>query len=802
MTRKIIVAVDEKWSRAQESCCLLFFSGVIKTTQKGILSGYIKKINPFKKDSISSDAQFILSFIENDKVAQINYNEFIMSYNLFADIAPCLIEKKMLYIKNYKHKFIQITDISIGDRLVLVANRISRKLQLPTVAMQEIYAPNRLVQNAEIRLQRIKGRLEAELSFPQESSDITSGIICDLKFQHLIQSFLHNHGFTQIRSNGYAFPLDVDEVYLINKLIEYGIIVYFFDGSQVHHSSHLSYKVTSDMDWFQLKFEFPVDDEDLNMTKVVIDNYAKGYVCLNGELVKLPGALREKRWSIKVQDNVETLLIKKAAALYLEEILEESCCDALSLHYIVPFSDIVLKVSAYLETILRKYQKDGVIWLKFLYLNQLGGILADDMGLGKTLQAIALCSDSDVLLDTRPVLVITMRSLVTNWKREINRFAPNLFLLDEDILKLPIKTYSANNIIVTTYGFVRSNQEAIKTISFKLVILDEIQIAKNSESQTYHSLKSIRAGIKIGLSGTPIENNLNELWSLLSIINPFLLGKQSDFHAKYSGRRELLRSRISPFLMRREKKEVLKELPAYSEDIVYCDMDDRQRNLYHILLREFKKDLSRPLRTNEIYDNSRWLRYLLFLREVCCNTSLLPRSLNPHNVHESAKLVYLQEKIKPLYHSGKKCVVFGQFIKNLRELSLWLQKEGINVFYLDGEVTSRQIVVDAFNQAERAVFVSSMKAGGIGLNLTSAQYAFIIDPWWNPAMEQQAADRLYRIGQVNPVTIYKLIVPETVEEKILELQAKKKEIFSEIIKGGQTARIDTMEELRKYLFQK
>ncbi|EGT5619761.1 DEAD/DEAH box helicase [Clostridium perfringens] len=287
--------------------------------------------------------------------------------------------------------------------------------------------------------------------------------------------------------------------------------------------------------------------------------------------------------------------------------------------------------------------------------------------------------------------------------------------------------------------------------------------------------------VRIGLSGTPMENNKDEIWNILNILNPGMLGSKRKFKKRYSNteNNEELHYLLNPFFLRRTKLEVLNDLPKKRERILYCDFEEEQKAVYESVRQALKNEIS----NSRTYNSAMILKGLLLLRETCCHPSLLPDSVNVSKSIESCKFEVLKLKVSDLYSSGEKILIFSQFTKMLKIIEEWLKSEEINYFYLDGQTKDRQSVIDDFQNSDKSVFLMSLKAGGVGLNLTSAQNVIIYDPWWNPFAEEQAADRVFRIGQKNKVTIYKMIVTDSIEEKILSLQTDKKETFESVFSG-------------------
>ncbi len=448
---------------------------------------------------------------------------------------------------------------------------------------------------------------------------------------------------------------------------------------------------------------------------------------------------------------------------------------------------------------LRDYQKEGLGWIHFLQRFGFGGCLADDMGLGKTVQVLALLEARRELRakqkskranngnPTAPSLVVVPRSLVFNWMEEAARFTPRLRMLDHTGMKRVkgCDHFNDYDIVITTYGTLRRDALDFKDFKFDYVILDEAQAIKNASSESAKAARLLRGNYKLALSGTPIENHLGELWSLFEFLNPGLLGAASVFQLGNSRNpdedtRQLLAKGLRPFILRRTKEQVAKELPAKIEQTIYCDMEKAQRKLYDELRDHYRRSLlglvdQRGMGRAKI----QILEALLRLRQAACHPGLLDKK---RVTEASAKLDLLVPQIAEVIDEGHKALVFSQFTSFLSILRSRLDDDGIVYEYLDGRTRDRQSRVNRFqNDEECRLFLVSLKAGGLGLNLTAAEYVFLLDPWWNPAVEAQAIDRAHRIGQTQKVFAYRLIARDTVEEKVLELQKTKRELADAII---------------------
>jgi hypothetical protein len=444
---------------------------------------------------------------------------------------------------------------------------------------------------------------------------------------------------------------------------------------------------------------------------------------------------------------------------------------------------------------LRDYQREGLGWMHFLRQFSFGGCLADDMGVGKTAQVLALLESRRELRAQAqieaPSLVVVPKSLIFNWKQEAQRFTPQLRVLDYTGMGRSITRekdeFSLYDVILTTYGTLRRDALHFKDKVFEYVILDEAQAIKNGNTESAKAARLLRANHRLALSGTPVENHLGELWSLFEFLNPGMLGTSGAFPFAGTSKqdpdaetRKLLSRALRPFLLRRTKEQVAKQLPPKIEQTIYCEMETRQRALYNELRDHYREALLHKIGAQGIGKSKiQVLEALLRLRQAACHPGLVDRKLVKD---PSAKLSVLMEQLHAVIEEGHKALVFSQFTSLLAIVCTSLATDGIEYEYLDGKTVDRQARVERFQQDPGCpLFLISLKAGGVGLNLTAADYVFILDPWWNPAVEAQAVDRTHRIGQERQVFAYRLIARDTVEEKVLQLQETKRNLAEAII---------------------
>lgn len=453
-----------------------------------------------------------------------------------------------------------------------------------------------------------------------------------------------------------------------------------------------------------------------------------------------------------------------------------------------------IAVPATLNAELRPYQQEGFAWLAAMYDHGLGGILADDMGLGKTVQTLALICHARQSISGPPFLVVAPASVLSNWVAEAARFAPglNVVMLTDTLGRSGTdlsEVAAGADVIVTSYTLFRLDFDAHAEQAWSGLILDEAQYVKNRQAKTHHCARKLAAPFKLAITGTPMENNLMELWSLLAITAPGLFPDAhafSDFYAKpieKSGEPELLqlfRRRIKPLVKRRTKDLVAPELPAKQAQILDVELAPRHRKLYETRL---QRERQKVLGLLDDMQRNRFtiLKSLTVLRQLALHPGLVDPA---HDALSSAKIDVLTEQLHEVAAGGHRALVFSQFTRFLGKVRDRLDAEGIDYCYLDGRTRDRPKAIQRFKEGDAPVFLISLKAGGFGLNLTEADYCFLLDPWWNPAVEAQAVDRTHRIGQTRTVMVYRLISRDTIEDKVLALNAEKAKLFASVIDDG------------------
>ncbi len=466
-----------------------------------------------------------------------------------------------------------------------------------------------------------------------------------------------------------------------------------------------------------------------------------------------------------------------------------------------------------LQATLRDYQADGLAWMQFLRHYELAGILADDMGLGKTVQTLAhILVEKEAGRLSSPALVIAPTSLMGNWQDEAARFAPGLrvLLLQGKDRMQQFDQIDDCDLVLTTYALLPRDEEKLREHDFHLVILDESHYIKNTRSKAAQSAGLLRARHRLCLSGTPLENHLGELWSQFHFLLPGLLGDEKSFNSQFRHpierqddplRRQLLNRRIKPFLLRRTKDNVAKELPPKTEMVRKVELTGPQRDLYETVRLAMDQKVREEIDKKGVARSQIViLEALLKLRQVCCDPRLVKSLPSKKQTAGSAKLIDLMQMVEDLLDENRKILVFSQFTSMLELIEEELEARDIPYALLTGDTKDRSAQVAAFQQGAVPIFLISLKAGGVGLNLTAADTVIHYDPWWNPAAENQATDRAWRIGQDKPVFVYKLIAKGTLEEKIQLLQQKKSELANSILAEGESQKMGLTQEDLQQIF--
>ncbi len=620
-------------------------------------------------------------------------------------------------------------------------------------------------------------------------------------------------------------PSDCLELLLQLKSLEDTIEIEWPEGEKFKVSRQIGindfkFDIRQQQDWFAASGEVQISEDrvmDLQQLMALLASAPGQFVPLaDGEFLALTDEFRQRLQTISRLSHAhgKDLRIHGLAALALDEMIDD--VEQLEvdngwkehISHIKAAREIEPEVPKTLQATLRDYQIEGYTWLARLANWGVGACLADDMGLGKTLQGLAVILDRS---DKGPTLVIAPTSVCLNWASEAERFAPSLKIKSLSVgdRQTLIDNLEPNDLLVCSYGLIQQEEVAamLATVSWQTIVLDEAQAIKNHATKRSQAVMALQGSFKVIMTGTPIENHLGELWNLFRFINPGLLGSLDSFNLRFANPIErdkdnaasdTLRRLIQPFILRRTKDQVLKELPSRTEITLPVELSAEEMAFYEALRREALEKLN----DSEAQAGQKHLQVLaeiMKLRRACCNPSLV----RPELAIPSTKLEQFSELIKELLDNGHKALVFSQFVDHLKILRQHLDKQQIAYQYLDGSTPAkkRKQGVDAFQNGEGDVFLISLKAGGTGLNLTAADYVLHMDPWWNPAVEDQASDRAHRIGQQRPVTIYRLVAKGTIEDKIVALHKIKRDLADSLLTGSDASGKVSTEDLLSLIQQ-
>lgn len=720
---------------------------------------------------------------------------------------------------------------------------------LGTVDLEEkvkddlIIEPLKIVLYIDKHRNTIKGRVDFCYGpykigiYPPSEPELEEGkiIVRDEKKESSFLSLLHRAGCQEDPSDSTFTIHDEEALYTfifeyLPKLQKLSEVYYSEDFKNLHVRAPITFKASVRLNDRSDMLEFSFDMEDLNPKELAqmvqaLQEKKKYYRLQDGRYLKFDEteiyqvADLLKQLNVKGKDfKTGTVELHKYHAFAIDNFVKANSIQLLHrdtlfdklIEDIKNPDNIAFEIPDGLNATLRNYQKIGYQWFRALSHYQFGGILADDMGLGKTLQAIALLKSSTSNL---PSLVVAPTSLVFNWEDEIHKFAPDMKALvitgNKDARDEALTRINDYKVVITSYGLLKRDLDNYLKITFEYCFLDEAQHIKNPNSQNAKSVKRIQSKHRFALTGTPIENSLTELWSIFDFIMPGYLSTHAKFMAQYE--RPIVKeedqyvlsrltNQIKPFVLRRLKTDVLKELPPKIETKVSTELTDKQKKLYVGYLEKVKTEIRKDISIHGYQKSTmKILSALTRLRQICCHPALFSENYNG----TSSKLELLEELVTEAIESGHRILIFSQFTGMLHLIEKMLISNEIRFFYLDGSTPAeeRRDMVHQFNAGINEVFLISLKAGGTGLNLTGADMVIHYDPWWNPAAEDQATDRAYRIGQDKPVQVMKLLTTGTIEEKIYQLQLKKKTLIESVIQPGETLINKLTEEEVLMLFE-
>ncbi|MBC7567267.1 MAG: ATP-dependent helicase [Pedobacter sp.] len=641
-------------------------------------------------------------------------------------------------------------------------------------------------------------RIKRDAHFEQQHFNILTGLGLK-KTSALFYNLEVNHDAEE--GHSYAIINWINEH--IELLKEKGFEIELPSGNKkfLFASNKIDFEINEDNDWFDINAivyfgNHPVPFISL---KQHILHKKREFILPDGSIAIIPEKWFTQYSSLfSLADGSKTLRLKKHHIGLINELAEDGITSVTlsrKLERLNNFENIAdIQMPVNFKGDLRSYQKAGYNWFSFLREYNFGGCLADDMGLGKTIQTLAMLQklkEEDEQIKTHSTSLIVMpTSLIYNWMNEAKKFTPKLrihahtgTMRDKDV-----SIFAKFDIIITTYGITRVDVEVLKNFYFNYIILDESQNIKNPTSKSFKAVKALKSRNKLILSGTPVENSVADLWTQLTFLNPGLLGTQAFFNEEYvqaiekkkdEDKARKLQAIIKPFVLRRTKEQVASELPSKTEQVFYCNMSEDQAAYYEKTKSAYRNDMLSSMDNGTFKKKQvQLLQGLTALRQLANHPVMIDETYES----DSGKFENVIHTLDNVLKGGHKVLIFSQFVKHLGIFKKYFERESIPFAYLDGSTKNRgEIVADFQENTKLKVFLISIKAGGVGLNLTQADYVFILDPWWNPAVEQQAIDRTHRIGQEKKVFIYKFIAKDTVEEKILALQNRKKRLASSLI---------------------
>ncbi len=600
--------------------------------------------------------------------------------------------------------------------------------------------------------------------------------------------------------------------------------------------------ITEENDWFDLKIVVKIGEFSIPFIKFKknILNGVREFKLPNGEIAILP-----KEWFEQYKelfqfgrDADKNIQIDKHHFGLIETSIPEKSKSIIEKYknLISSYNQTKYTIPSGLKAELRPYQKEGFSWMQLLQENHFGGCLADDMGLGKTVQTLTLLLNSkansnahnyepeetipalaqlsifdQINIKNTPAsavsLIVMPTSLIHNWEEEIRKFTPELkcFKYIGQSRPKDIRVFNEFNIILTTYGTVRNDFELLKTLKFFYLILDESQYIKNPDSKIYEAVNALNSKHRLVLTGTPIENSLTDLWAQINFLNKGLLGNLRFFKKEFvlpiekntdPEKKEKLQQFIQPFVLRRTKNQIAKDLPDKLETVIYCDMTDEQKSYYEEEKSKIRNSIMETIERKEDKPTIMAIEGLNKLRQIANHPVLIDKDYSA----ESGKYEEITRNIENLIAEKHKVLIFSAYVKHLNLFAKYLRINDHPFSMLTGITQNREQVIHDFQDSnDKHVFLIQIKAGGVGLNLTAADYVFIIDPWWNPAVEEQAINRTHRIGQDKKVMVYRFISTDTVEEKIQQLKARKSELATSLISTEQVVQKMNFERILEFL---
>lgn len=773
--------------------------------------------NPYHVEVTKEDDKIILNVTNKDKVMQLGPNVKRVVYQKQIYTLDNKIAE-LIYLMNYYdlnnlifkeedlEKFTSgllktlKENITIADNLkdtIVIANK-------PTAKLYFDYYYNAIACTIKLNYDN------NEIDYFEENSHI----LRDNETENQVLNDIIKYNFSIKDQRIILEDVDAIGYFMENGLLELSEKYEIFTSEKVKNTKLVQANVKSTFNIGQdniLKYQFDLGNISPNEIFNVLDelkNKKKYYRLKSGDLLNLEANDELQQLEELINDldlNNKDLTkeygeIPKYRAIYLDYLKKDKYSIITTnnsfdefINNFNKYKDAQISLTAKDQKILREYQVTGVKWLYNIYKCNLGGILADEMGLGKSIQFIYFIKQVLKEKHDAKILIVVPTSLVYNWQNEFEKFGKDLnykVLYGNKSMREELLNHLDNyNILITTYGLIREDQDLYTNLSFEIMALDEAQNIKNNNAMMTKAVKKINASCKIALTGTPLENSITELWSIFDFIMPGYLANIKKFNSKYSikdvdqdniNKLDNLKKQIAPFILRRKKKDVLKDLPAKIENNIYVDLNEDQKKIYAAEVEKTKRKIDELLKTSG-FEKSRFeiLTLLIRLRQICISPNIIFENYK----NESAKIEELVKIVKEVITNGHKILIFTSFKTALDLVQKRFKQEKISSYTIDGSVNSkkRMELVNKFNNDDTNTFLITIKAGGTGLNLTSADVVIHLDLWWNPQVENQATDRSHRIGQKNNVEVIKIICKGTIEERILELQNKKKILVDNLI---------------------
>lgn len=608
--------------------------------------------------------------------------------------------------------------------------------------------------------------------------------------QSILQKVVKIDGVKELADGN--FTISPDQFYFVIKALErLGVESRAF-GKEVRAAQVVEVDVVRKVNWFEVRSYVKVGNTQLSAPDILQRfQQDKNFFTLDAKTLGVVPDQWPERMKLLTDLGTTSKGVTRlhhAHATSFKDLFKESVftCDDSFEKLLKTYDKVknfkIIKPAKQFQGSLRPYQSIGLSWMKHIEQMGVGGCLADEMGLGKTIQALSYIQKRKQTKEGA-FLVVVPKSLIGNWMEEAKKFTPNLVVRhyngsEKERTELLDKIGSLD-ILIITYGLLRSDIDRIQKFYFDGVILDEAQNIKNAKSQTAKAAYQLKSDVRLAMTGTPIENHIGELLSIFNFLAPGFFKKAMLYSRVLSQEAtENVMKSLRPFILRRTKSEVLKDLPEKTESLIYCDFSKEQYQEYVQMTRFFAGELSKKLTSlNSNKSKFHALEGLLRLRQYACD----PRLIDRHSLSVSPKIETLLSHLREIKENGQKALIFSQFTSFLQLLSAHLKSSKITYCYLDGQTQNRQEEIDRFNNEDATAFLISLKAGGVGLNLTAASYCFILDPWWNPAVENQAIDRIHRIGQKQKVFVYRLITRDSIEQKVMELQSHKKDLEKDLL---------------------